>query len=217
LAYEEDPAAASAEFGGEFRRDIEQFLDREIIASVTVPGREFLMPKAGHDYVAFCDPSGGSGDSMTLAVAHAIGFGESRIAVLDLIREVRPPFSPDEVVRDFTYNIGRYGLDEITGDRYGAEWVRERFQARGVWYRPSELTKSELYLELSAAMHSRWVELLDSKRLSSQLATLERRSGRSGKDSVDHPPRAHDDLANAAAGALWLALKPERKVEGIRY
>jgi hypothetical protein len=31
---------------------------------------------------------------------------------------------------------------------------------------------------------------------------LERRTSRAGKDSIDHPPGAHDDIANAAAGAL---------------
>jgi len=30
---------------------------------------------------------------------------------------------------------------------------------------------------------------------------LERRIGRSGKNSIDHAPNGHDDLANAVAGA----------------
>jgi hypothetical protein len=34
---------------------------------------------------------------------------------------------------------------------------------------------------------------------------LERRTARSGKDSIDHPPGAHDDVANAVAGVLVLA------------
>jgi hypothetical protein len=38
------------------------------------------------------------------------------------------------------------------------------------------------------------------------LCLLVRRSGRSGRQTVDHPSRAHDDVANAAAGALILAL-----------
>ena len=36
-----------------------------------------------------------------------------------------------------------------------------------------------------------------------------RRVGRSGRDVIDHPPgRAHDDVINAAAGALLLAAEP---------
>ena len=48
------------------------------------------------------------------------------------------------------------------------------------------------------------VELLDCPRLSAQLCSLERRTARGGKDSIDHPPGGHDDLVNAAAGALVL-------------
>jgi hypothetical protein len=35
-----------------------------------------------------------------------------------------------------------------------------------------------------------------------QLVSLERRTARGGRDSIDHPPGAHDDVANAAAGVL---------------
>jgi hypothetical protein len=33
-----------------------------------------------------------------------------------------------------------------------------------------------------------------------QLCALERRTARSGRDSIDHPTGAHDDVANAVAG-----------------
>ena len=36
----------------------------------------------------------------------------------------------------------------------------------------------------------------------SQFLSLERRTARGGRDSIDHPPGGKDDLANAAAGAL---------------
>ena len=45
------------------------------------------------------------------------------------------------------------------------------------------------------------VDLLDLPRLTTQLVSLERRTARGGKDSVDHGPGGHDDLCNAAAGA----------------
>jgi hypothetical protein len=41
--------------------------------------------------------------------------------------------------------------------------------------------------------------------LIAQLIGLERRTARSGRDSIDHGPGAHDDVANAVAGALVLA------------
>ena len=36
----------------------------------------------------------------------------------------------------------------------------------------------------------------------SQFLSLERRTARGGRDSIDHPPGGKDDLANAVAGVL---------------
>ena len=47
--------------------------------------------------------------------------------------------------------------------------------------------------------------LLDSPRLIGQLVNLERRASPMGRDRIDHPAGAHDDLSNTAAGALVLA------------
>ena len=35
-----------------------------------------------------------------------------------------------------------------------------------------------------------------------QLASLERRTARGGRDSIDHAPGAHDDIANAVSGVV---------------
>src|SRR5215510_5659052 len=48
------------------------------------------------------------------------------------------------------------------------------------------------------------VELPDDKILFNQLRRLERKRGRAGRDSVDPPPRLHDDMANAVAGVSYL-------------
>jgi hypothetical protein len=72
-------------------------------------------------------------------------------------------------------------------------------------YHPSERTKSEIYLELLAQINSRVCDLLDHPRLLAQLVGLERRTSRGGRDSIDHAPNAHDDVANAVAGAIVLA------------
>ncbi len=76
------------------------------------------------------------------------------------------------------------------------------FRKLGVAYQVCETPKSDLYQRLLPSLNSGQVELLDHPRLLAQLSNLERRTARGGRDSIDHPPRAHDDLANAAAGAL---------------
>ena len=67
------------------------------------------------------------------------------------------------------------------------------------------MTRSDLYLGLVPSINSGRVRLLDNNRLENQLISLERRLTRVGRDIVDHPTGSHDDLANAAAGALILA------------
>ena len=193
-AFEEDPISAAAEYGAEFRSDVEAFITHGCI----VPGRFELPPLPGIQYTAFADPSGGSQDSMTLGIAHA----ESERAVLDLVRERKPPFSPEAVVSEFAEDLKRYGIHEVTGDRYGGEWPRERFLTHGIQYRIAEKSKSEIYQAALPMLNSNRVELLDNKTLRTQLVGLERRTARGGKDSIDHRPGGRDDVANAAAGAL---------------
>jgi hypothetical protein len=77
-AYESDPEAARAEYGAEFRDDLADFVTREAIDAVTAWGRSELPPEPGVVYSAFCDPSGGVRDAMTLAVAHLRAIARSR-------------------------------------------------------------------------------------------------------------------------------------------
>ena len=60
--------------------------------------------------------------------------------------------------------------------------------------------RSALYLTLLATLNSGRLELPDDRVLVRELLGLERRRGSSGRDRVDHPPGAHDDVANAVAG-----------------
>jgi hypothetical protein len=201
-AYEDDEASAAAEYGAEFRKDIESFVQKEAVENCIVPNRIELPPVSSISYSAFVDPSGGSQDSLTLAISHR----EGDRAILDVVREIKPPFSPEAVVREYAGLLTQYRITRVHGDRYAGEWPREQFRSKyGIDYRCSEFTKSELYGEMLPLLNSGRVELLDNSRLIAQICNLERRTGRSGKDSIDHAPNAHDDLANAAAGALVLA------------
>jgi hypothetical protein len=162
-------------------------------------GRHELPPVPGTRYVAFCDPSGGSLDSYCVAIAHK----ENGRAVLDCLREARPPFSPADVTAEFAATLKAYGIQEVTGDRYAGAFPRELWNSHNVHYKLSEKSKSDLYRELIPALNAHRIELLDNSRLLSQLLSLERRTFRgTGKDVIDHAQNSHDDLANAACGAL---------------
>lgn len=201
-AYRSDPVWAAAEYGAEFRTDVEALLRFEAVRACIETGCRERPPNRAVRHIAFCDPSGGSSDSMTLAIAHRSG----DTAILDAIREIRPPFSPEAVVAEFCDLMRRYRVSRVYGDRYGGEWVREAFRKAGVHYSASEKSKTELYRVLVPMVNSGAADLLDDDRLVAQLTQLERRVTRGGGDSIDHPPGGHDDLANAAAGAISHAM-----------
>jgi hypothetical protein len=198
-AYEADPASASAEYGAQFRADIADFVSREAVEACVSVG-VFERPRVDEQkYSAFCDPAGGSGkDSFTLAVAHK----ENDMAVLDVIRERKPPFSPEGVIEEYALVLKAYGISKVVGDRFGGEFPRELFRKHHIEYEPSAKPKSDLFRDCLPLLNSKKADLLDNTKLVNQFIGLERRTARSGKDSIDHAPNGHDDLCNAAAGAL---------------
>ena len=135
-AYEEDPASAGAEYGGLFRSDVDGFISQEAIQACVTPGLHELSFMAAPDgpdqYVGFVDPSGGSRDSFALAIGHQVMRDEHPIAVIDCLRETRPPFSPEAVVTEYAALFTDYDIVTVTGDRYAGEWPREQFRKRGI-------------------------------------------------------------------------------------
>jgi hypothetical protein len=99
-AMEQDSAAASAEYLAQFRTDVETFISREALEECVAHGLFERRPEKQHRYVAFVDPSGGSSDSMTLAISHSLGVNPTS-QVLDVIRERKPPFSPEALVEEY--------------------------------------------------------------------------------------------------------------------
>ena len=209
-AYQEDPEAASAEYGAEFRGDIAIFVSREAVEAAVTSGVTVRAPIDGVTYFAFVDPSGGSSDAMTLAIAHL----EKTKVVVDYIGERKPPFSPESVVAEFAGVLKQYRVSTVTGDRYAGEWPRERFSVNGITYRVADKNRSELYLAFLPLLNSGRVDLLDNQPMVAQFVGLERRTSRAGKDTVDHQKGSHDDIANSVAGAVVtvaLRQQPEMK------
>jgi hypothetical protein len=200
-----DPARGEAEWLSEWRTDLADFVDRQVIESLVVPGRHEIPPLAGAYHVGFVDASGGSGgDSYTAAIAH-YEF-KTEIAVLDALREIRPPFSPEAATAEHAKFFKAYGIHTVRGDRYAGAWPADQFSKHGIAYEASEHSKTEIYVEILPSLNGHKVELLDNPRLISQLCGLERRVVRgTGRDIVDHGTGRRDDVSNAACGALLRA------------
>jgi hypothetical protein len=203
-AMAEDPAAARAEWMAEFRSDIASFLTREAIEAVVERG-VFERPRSpGQKYLAFVDPSGGISDSMTMAIGHNEPSADRKqqIAVVDAVREIRAPFSPDAAVGEFCRLLKTYGVSSVTGDKYAGEFPREAFRNAGIAYETSTLSKSDIYRDFLPSLNSGQIDLPDNPRMIAQFINLERRTSRGGRDSIDHPTGAHDDIANSVAGVV---------------
>jgi hypothetical protein len=205
-ATERDPCAARCEWFGEFRDDVEAFIDRELIESLVVPDRIRLPYDRSISYQSFVDPSGGGADGFVLAIAH-MERGEK--IVIDVLDEIQGGY-PEIAVARHAETILSYGMVETVGDKYGGFVYENLFRKYGVTYKFSEHSKTELYSGALPLMNSGRVELLDHAKMIDQFCGLERRVPRgSNRESIDHKQIAgcHDDCANAIAGSIVIASK----------
>src|SRR5262249_23755905 len=131
-AMERDPASASAEYGAEFRKDIESFISIEAVRACVAPCIFERSPERRITYKAFVDPSGGSADSFTLAIAHYDI--STQTVLIDAVRETTPPFSPELTVLAYSNLLKSYRISKIMGDRYAGIWPVEQFSKFGITY-----------------------------------------------------------------------------------
>ncbi len=175
------------------------FLDAVRVTDAVVEGRKVLRPVEGVEYVGFVDMSGGSSDDAALGIAH---FDAARNrAVVDLVatQTGKPPFNPRDAVRKFADLLKQYHVSAVTDDRYAGQTFEHDFLDHRISYRVSELTKSQLYEALEPRVNAGELELLEVPKLIEQLLGLVAKGTK-----IDHLPGDHDDLANAAAGAVSL-------------
>jgi len=129
-AFELDPVVAMSEYGrdGEihFRPDVASFIDRDVIMGLVMLGVNELLPNPMHQYKAFADPASGSGqDAFSLAISHSEMTSAGPKAVLDCIRLIKPPFSPNNAVNELAAVLKSYNLGLVMSDRYAGGWVAE--------------------------------------------------------------------------------------------
>ncbi len=175
-------------------------LPADNIMEAIVDNRTRLRPVPERPYFAFVDMSGGSSDDATLGIAHRDKTTERTILDLMISQAGAPPFNPRRAVKRFAGIAKKYEISQVIGDRYAGETFRQDFSDLGVRYVVCEHPKSVLYEKLEPMLNAGEVELLDVPKLQEQLLGLVWRSSK-----IDHMPGEHDDFANAAAGALWLA------------
>lgn len=207
LARDED--SARAEWLAEFREDSAALVTDAALRAVTRADDTPTRPPHDGEPVIFVDPASGSGsDAMTTGIAVRTAGPDGRpVAHVVGVAEAKPPFDPTLVVADLAEVCRDLGVTRVVGDRFAQGWCSALFRGVGLTYVPSPLTKSELYVQMLVLINTRSVSLPNDASLLTQLTGLQRRATAGGRDSVDHRVGAHDDLANAAAGAAVLTLR----------
>jgi hypothetical protein len=64
-------------------------------------------------------------------------------------------------------------------------------------------------------LNSGTIDLLDDDKAINQIVGLERRTARGGRESIDHGPGGHDDVANAIAGAASLCRRKAEQPQAV--
>jgi hypothetical protein len=128
---------------------------------------------------------------------------------LDTVVETKAPFQPGPVVEQHCRTLKAYRVQWVMGDKYAGKWPEDRFLEHAVFYRHSDRSKSDIFVDSLPFLRSRKLALLkgtpEAEKLKGQLVGLDRKTSRAGKDSIDHERGGHDDVANAACGALLMA------------
>jgi hypothetical protein len=195
-ALAEDRARNEAEYLSKWRSDIERFISLQVVEGCVGDFCE-ILPARDTSYRCFVDPASGSGeDSFTLSVAHK----QNDQIIIDCVREIRPPFSPTAAVEYLVHTVKSYRCRQVMGDHYAGEFPRELFKKHGIDYEVCKTPKSDLFRDLLPLLNSGAIALPRNDRLVAQIVALERRVTRAGKDSITHPDRGHDDVANCVAG-----------------
>ena len=177
-AMDRDPAAAAAEYMAQFRTDVEGFITREAVEACVTLGTRERPTERKNGYVCFVDPSGGSSDAFTLAIAHV----EGKTQILDLIRERKPPFfHQSRSSRSSPRSFGHTAARRFTVIGMAANGQGNNSASMESNYEPAEKSKSDLYRDLLPLINSGAVDLLEHDRLLMQFTSLERRISRGGE------------------------------------
>jgi hypothetical protein len=200
-ARDADPASAASEYDSEFRQDIAGFLSDADIELAIDRGIRSRPMSLQYLYHAAVDMSGGRGDSSALAICHV----ELGRVVVDRVEVVEAPHDPAVVVKRFAEILSMYALWIVTGDAYSGEWVPSAFAKESIRYNTSPMSKSEIFLETLVMFTTAIISLPDHPKLEGELRQLERRPRPTGKDSIQAPRGGHEDIANAAMLAAWVA------------
>jgi hypothetical protein len=193
-----DPEGAAAEYDCVWRDDVSGFLDAPLVERCTDHGVTMRAALPDVDYQMCVDFSDGKSDSTCAAIGHLL---DGRI-IVDALFEKKAPFQPSDAFRELAAFAGPYRITRVQIDKFAAGLVGDGLSKVGLLPEVRERSTSDVYLLAVPSFTEGAVRLLDDRQLAHQLTILQRRVGPSGKATVTHPPRTHDDLAAAVCSLV---------------
>jgi hypothetical protein len=189
---------AASEYLGQFQEGLSSFLIEPAVYACVDEERFEIGPDTTSKFFAHADSAGGSGASaFTIALARKAGDQVELCA----LRERGAPFSPDEVIEEYASLLKRYGVTEVTGDKFGGGFSFDAWKRHGITFIEAKKSTSDAYGDFAPLIASKRVTLLNNTRLIGQLLALESRTSARGKPLIQPPPGALDDLACVCAQA----------------
>jgi hypothetical protein len=206
-----DRAKNSAEYLNVWREDISDLVPVELLEECT-DFDVFERPyQRGISYTAHCDMASGLGSgvshsSAAFSIAHR-DFAKG-LQIQDVVREVKAPFVPEVVVKEFAELAKRYNIRTVYADQWGFGLHQSLWNGTktGIRLVEAKYGTSENYLRFMSSLLAGKIRLVNNKRERDQFAALERHVV-SGNEIVQKPKTVtvRDDVATAAAGALVAA------------
>ena len=194
-----------AEFSASFFADSGAWLPAHVLTDEIVANLPERREPTGGELFAYFDlASGGGKDAAALAVAERLPDG--RAALVTLIHKP-PPFSPEAFIAECAAELKAFGIGTAVGDKYAAGLQSEAWASNGIVYEEFTGSKSDLYQEVLGPVLAGRVDWINHPAMIAELRSLVESSRATGRPKVDHPGGGSDDAANAAVGALKLALR----------
>lgn len=201
-----DPEIYRREYEARFTEAVHGYLSAEDIAACVVEGRESLPPRAEVSIYHAAIDAAFKGDTFTFAIAHEEGWGKKY--VIDLLLGWKgsrtAPLRLGNVMPVIKGWLEKYRIRAVFGDQFGAEPLRQAFNAEGIGFGevPFTLpTKADMYGNLRSLIMDRRIDLLDHRESLKELLSLEVEHLPGGHPRIGHPRRGgvHDDYADVIA------------------
>lgn len=202
------------EYLAEFTDSVTNWIPPEFIDHSIVRGRAELPPCQDIRYVAALDAAT-RGSDFAFAIVHKMP--DDRV-IVDYVRTWTPsktkemPLLIEPILLQIRDALERYGTNQITGDQFYSDALRQQFLKMQIICSKFEFTtasRSGLFTNLRDLLTERKLELLDDPKLIAQLRNLRQEQRPSGYVDV-RPVGGKDDSAVVVALAVKIALNEVR-------